>query len=237
MKPFWIIWFGILALLPVSGETLKDKDGRAIEVDIQRVDDQWVWFTRKGGTNLTKYSIAKLSEESAALLREWEPAASTRFEIDFASGKRNQKNNYNDIDDRTYTLSPEIKIANKDADASTAAGTATIILFGRPALYRGDLCVLYNESVEFPAVPPFRETEIEGKKIEFGYDDTPNGEMYGARYTGYALILEDEEGAVIFRKAVPEKYAKFTVEQLKGLEVGVLYSSELRKKKVRIRLR
>ena len=147
---FFILSFALS--LTVQGETLESADGRVIEVNLTRKNATHVFFKMPGKSRESSYEITQLSEASQKFVKDWTAPKSSKLEVDFASGKRNQKNNYGDIDDRCYSLTPKIEIRNLDHKSATFSGKAHLFIFGSPLKYRGDICLLAKRVFDMPSI-------------------------------------------------------------------------------------
>ena len=199
---FFILFFALS--LSLRSESLESADGRVIEVNLTRKNDTHVWFKMPGKSRESSYELSKLSEASQKMVKDWTPPKSSKLEIDFSSGKRNQKNDYGDIDDRCYSLQPKIEIRNLDHKAATFSGKAHLFIFGSPLKHRGDICLLAKRNFEMPSIQANKTHSIEcEKEIRFSYDDSDDSSGYGVRYKGYLLIFVDKDGKEQHRVSVP----------------------------------
>ena len=199
---FFILSFALS--LSLRSESLESADGRVIKVNLTRKDATHVFFKMPGKSKESSYEIAKLSEASQKFVETWTRPKSSKLEVDFSSGKRNQKNNYGDIDDRCYSLTPKIEIRNLDHKMATFAGKAHLFIFGSPLKHRGDICLLAKRSFEMPAIGANQtHSLVVEKDILFSYDDSDDSSGYGVRYKGYLLVFVDKEGKEQHRVSVP----------------------------------
>ena len=195
---------GFALSFSLQGASLVCKKGRTINVDLTRKNETHVWFKMAGKSKESSYKIADLSEASQKLVEDWTAPKSSKLEVDFTSGKRNQKNDYGDIDDRCYSLLPKIEIRNLDHKAASFSGKAHLFIFGSPLKHRGDICLLAKRAFDMPAIGANKTHAIEcEKKILFSYDDSDDSSGYGVRYKGYLIIFADEEGKEQHRVSVP----------------------------------
>ena len=239
MKNLILALSALSLLSSLSAETLESADGRKIEVDLVRKSDSEVWFKLKGKAKVMSYKIESLSDNSQQFIKDWAPTLTTKFEIDFSSGKRNRKDKAEDYDDRVYSMQPKLKVENRDQNSSSAAVTAHMYFFGRPILHSKGICLIYKLQFPIPSLEPLQDfTTQSEKEVTFGYDADDNGEVFGARYKGYLLVMTNEDGEEVFRKAVPEKAYGAAHETIKNMTAGYLYDSNFeRAGDVRIRLR
>ena len=201
---FFILTFSLSFSL--RSESLESADGRVIQVELTRKNATHVWFKMPGKSKESSYEIAKLSEASKKLVEAWTAPKSSKFEVDFSSGKRNQKNTYGDIDDRCYSLLPKIKVRNLDSKSASFSGKAHLFIFGSPLKHRGDICLLAKRVFDLPTIEANKTHLIECKKeIHFSYDDSKDSSGYGVRYKGYLLIFVDEKGVERYQVSVPTK--------------------------------
>ena len=225
--PFIVVVALALLAMPfqwVEAETLVNKDGKKIDVEIRRKDQDKVWFTLKGKSTLIEYEINSLSPQSQKFLKTWKPVPSNNFELKLTTGKRNRFNKHNDIDDRTYELNPQLLIKNRDSKLSTSKGKVYILFFGKPAKYRKLNCLLHREVIELRILEPNESLTLSAKqKITFNYDDVDNGEVFGAKYRGHLIIIVDDKGKEVFRKGVPRTAYDSSFETFEALKVGYAY--------------
>lgn len=229
MKLWGIVNLCLLcSILLCSAETvdLINTDGKKISVELVKATEEKVWFKMKGRTNTMSYELTKLDQESRDYIKKWVASggsASKEFEINVITGKSNQMNKSGDIDDRRYKLEPTLKIKNQSQDVATQAGTATLVFFGKPIKYRGMTCVVDRQQFKLPVIEALEEVELKGKLTSFKYDDVANGEVFGARYRGYVLIVQDSKGKVLYEKSVPSSLMEVSAELAMSLKIGKVY--------------
>ena len=159
---FFILTFSLSFSL--RSESLESADGRVIQVELTRKNATHVWFKMPGKSKESSYEIAKLSEASKKLVEAWTAPKSSKFEVDFSSGKRNQKNTYGDIDDRCYSLLPKIKVRNLDSKSASFSGKAHLFIFGSPLKHRGDICLLAKRVLTYLLLKRIRLIQLNARR-------------------------------------------------------------------------
>jgi len=241
-RPFFLICllsFSFVNL--VFAETiLTNTEGKDISVHLIKADKEKVWFSIKKGSKAMAYDLDKLDEKSRETIENWVKGggmASDNMEVLFFPGKRNRSDEGEDFDDREYKFKSKIRIENKDLKLDTAAGKAYVLFLGKPVRYRGKNCMVARQEINISALKPLQEKEFLGQSFSFKYDDKDNGEIYGAHYRGYVLIIKNEAGTVMYTKAIPKSLLDAGPEKLLNLEVGAVYDKNWNKEDAaRVRL-
>ena len=236
---FAVALFGMSPRSDAKSCTLENKDGKSIDVTLVNADEEKVLFKLKGSHKEMSYALSDLSEESQKIIKEWLDSggpASTRYEVRVFTGKSNKKNDVDDIDDRVYTVQPKIELINRSRFLPTAEMDATIVFFGRPVLYPG-VCALDRQKLSLSRVEKLGTIVVEGKEAVFEYDEVDNGEIYGARYRGYCMVLTDKDGNEVFRKAVPSSFKDVPLSTLMNAGIGQVLNSDWSSTSQMVRLR
>lgn len=202
----------ILALFLVGISCAKEVEltniqGKALKVKLVGADEEQVEVLILSNRRNAKIKLATLSHESLELIEEWKKEGghlSTRFKVDYKSGKtdRPYKRGSYDDDYRQITLSPTVEIANDDfKDKASRPVEMVVVIIGRPAGETNKLYLLGRERFEVPSLPARESKSFELEDIETTYY-RDNGYYSGYRYVGYAIYLVSE-GEVIEKMCTP----------------------------------
>jgi hypothetical protein len=209
---------------PVSVTDLK---GRTIEIEIVSLAEDAVTFSRAGKEftlpmgNFDEPSQGRIRENAAKL-----PVAMPRIQPEVIIGKRRQK------DDSFYMVRQEItctiKLTNPSLKAAIPPLSGKILMIGQdrrtPDLFK----ILSSQAVEATIKPGETITlEMESFVTKYDSDNKGVGNVGGAQYVGYVLVLLNEAGDVAlehtvtgsFRKALADRtgLAKELVKQQAGV--------------------
>jgi hypothetical protein len=132
----------------------------------------------------------------------------SRIEVSFLKKKRNTLSKVNNLakDDYIQSFEPSVLIVNKDINNKFLDNTVTVIALGESVKKKTEYKLLMKESFKFN-IEPKGEYRWTGNPFTVKYDDyAGNGYIFGHKYTGYILIIENSDGERVFERATRKKW-------------------------------
>jgi len=218
-------------------EELVSKDGRKIEVTILTVTEDQVSFHRVGNKRVYQIPLSDLSEDTVTLLQDWKPSPSAKaaaskakkeslpsFEITFEAKKNNRAAEPRKERNRRESISPKITIENVDRNKNLEGVKMTAVSFSRGVVEKRTIKVLKTDTFDVSVVAgSTRSYQCKGTSYVF---DKASKKKHGFKYQGYAVVLHDKDGNVLYSKSSPEGYAKIP-KQVLAVEAGKSYNLNL----------
>lgn len=223
-RPTLIIALSTLASLsPINAKDtiLTSTDGKTLKVKMTGFKDDTVEVLSLSNRKTYNIPLNKLDEESQEIVNEWTKEGghlSTRFDIDYTSGKTDRLEDANDYDDRLLELSPRFTVTNDFGNTSTRPVKMVTLILGRPVLERRKISILAKEEFDVPSIKPQKSSTFALKKLEVKYDDNQSAQ-YGSKYIGYAVFLISNDEAVYSKytpATVKTKFGETLLEAEKG---------------------
>ena len=229
-----------IASFAAVGEELVSKGGRKIDAKILSVTEDEVSFQRRGTEKVHQVPLTGLSEDTVKLLRSWKPSPSAeaatskvtreslpRFEITFEAKKNNRAAEPRKERNRRESISPKVTIKNTDRSKNLDGVQMTAVTFSRGIVEKRTIKVLKADTFDVSVIAGTKRTyQCSGTSYVF---DKASKEKHGFKYQGYAVVLHDKEGNVLYSKSSPEGYAKIPEKVLK-VKAGGSYDSNLEPK-------
>lgn len=225
---------GVFAMTSITLQAkqvqLTNKDDKAISVELVSATDDAVTFKMGKNRKTMTLPISELSPGSQALVKDWKKKGgglSEEYEIksSIRSSSKKKKSTGKKVQPVDITIKSKVEITNGSRDLVTGAAKATVIVLGRAVAKSRTVYVFHTQSKKLPAIEPGESFEFEIKDLKDKYLDDKD-KSYGAKYSGYAVIIEDADGEVIASKSMPssliEKYSK----ELLTVEQGEFYNSD-----------
>jgi hypothetical protein len=200
---------------PLSAAPLRvtDLKGRAIEIELVSLVGDSVTFSRAGKT--FTLPIGNFDETSQEMIRENAaklPVVLPKIQPDVIIGKRRQK------EDSYYMVKQEItctvKLINPSLKDAVPPLSGKILIIGQDRRTPDFLKILSSQAVEASIKPgeTFSQ-EMESFTTSYDSDNKGVGNIGGAQYVGYVLVLLSAAGDVVlehtvtgsFRQALTEK--------------------------------
>lgn len=194
-----------LLAAPISVTDLK---GRAIEIELVSLVDEAVTFSRAG--KVFTLPISNFNEASQGTIRENAaklPVALPKIQPDVIIGKRRQKENsyYMVKQEITCTL----KLTNPSLKHAVPPLSGKILMIGQDRRTPEFFEILSSQAVETSIKPG--ETfvqEMEPFTTSYDSDNKGYGNVGGAQYFGYVLVLLSEAGEVVLEHTVTGSFRK-----------------------------
>jgi hypothetical protein len=191
-----VISVNSLHAAPIS---VTDQKGRAIEIELVAMAGDSVTFRRAGDTKEFSLPLSNFAADSQELIRKEVarmPVVLPKIQAEVIIGKRRQKG------DSYYMVTQEInatvKLTNPSLTVPIPTVSGKIVFIGQDRRTPELLSILSTQSVETPIKPKETVTQVvEGFLTTYDSDNKGNGNIGGAQYSGYILILLDEAGNVV----------------------------------------
>lgn len=204
-----ILSSGQLIAAPLRVTDLK---GRAIEIELVSLVDDSVTFSRSGKT--FTLPISNFDDASQGMIRENAtklPAVLPKIQPDVIIGKRRQKLGYYMV---TQEITCTIKLLNPSLKDAVPPLSGKILMIGQDRRTPDFLKILSSQAVEVSIKPGATFVqEMASFTTSYDSDNKGVGNVGGAQYIGYVLVLLNEAGEVVlehtvtgsFRQALSEK--------------------------------
>jgi hypothetical protein len=145
----------------------------------------------------------------------------SRIEVSFFKKKRKtlvEENNCGQ-DDFIQSFEPSVLIVNKDINKKFLDNTVTVIALGQSVEKKTEYKLLMKESFKFN-IEPKGEYRWTGNPFTVKYDDyAGNGYIFGHKYTGYILIIENSDGECVLERATRKKWL-YSLDNLTAAKVN-----------------
>lgn len=174
--------------------------------------------------------LKDLSADSKTIIREWMEsgrAKSEDFEVTAILRKRIDRGNSKGkkVQPTKISVSGDVSITNvHDSLASTSSKVHTI-LFGRSVAKTGLYYVFDTKATKVGTLEPGESKEVKLRALKTTYLDDKK-KSYGAKYSGYVVIITNEAGDVVGGKSVPSNIFLNYKDQLKGLQKDAFYDRD-----------
>lgn len=181
---------------PIS---VTDQLNRTIEIELISTTGTSVTFRRTSDSKEFTLPINNFVADSQELIRKEAsrvPVAMPKIQPDVTIGKRRQKG------DSYYMVTQEInttvKLTNPSLTIPIPTVSGKIIFIGQDRRTPELLSILSTQSVETPLKPGETVTKVmDGFLTSYDSDNKGSGNIGGAQYFGFILVLMDESGKVV----------------------------------------
>jgi hypothetical protein len=209
---------------------LVDMQGREMTVRLISSDGTTVRVTRQTDQQTFSIPLDRLNAASRQAVRAWADKGGSlteTFEIAVDTGKTRKTTNREGFDDKRVNLSPRVTITNPHLVMEAREAKVTAVFLGRPVNSNSDVYVFRSQNFDLPRLKPGTAHVLEVAEISQAYDNRGYAQ-FGARYTGYAVLIHSADGKTIYgAKSIPESLAtKFGPELLK-LQTDKTYDDKL----------
>ncbi|MCB1224401.1 MAG: serine/threonine protein kinase [Verrucomicrobiales bacterium] len=151
--------------------------------------------------------------------------APLRLRTRISSGKSDRLSKVEMFDDRALKLSFTVDVQNDEVARDLVGAKAKLVAFGRDVLDSKQFKVLSAENFTVD-VPHQSSIRLEGKRFSAEYDDTGVA-LFGHKYHGYAFVITDTAGKVIYTAASPSSWGTHP-EKIASLNTGAIVDRDLR---------
>jgi hypothetical protein len=223
----------LLALLFTTAEAREftSSTGQKLEAEIIYVVGQSVTIEKADKTRVSipikrfsaadrKY-IADWQEKNRATVPDHLKDKTPRMVFTVSNGKTNRDDDRRSgyVDEHRQNVCITVTMENKDAVYPVVGSKLTVMVLGTdPETKRN--AVVYRQEFEKIDLPLNQEQVAQARSFELWYDD--RGAMYGHKYKGYIVFLEDGTGKVLAEACIPGTAAK-RLDNARKLKVGDIY--------------
>ena len=195
--------------------TLARSDGKQFSVPINR-------FSAEDQTFIAKWADENKGKVPAHLKNK-----KPRMELRVSTGKTSKDDDQISgfVDERKQKVQLTTTMENKDAVYPIIGAKLTMMVFGESP-ETGDNAVVFWQEFNDIELLLNQEKTLMGKGFELWYDD--EGAMYGFKYKGYLVFLEDPEGKILHETSIPSTAAK-NLENARKLKTGDVYDRDYKK--------
>ena len=190
----------IPALLAGPLLTVKDTQGRALEIELLSVTDKDVRFKRVDNAKEFTVPISQFDEASQAQVKQQAaslPAVLPPFDIEVVIGKRHDEgSSYYMVDQR---ISTTVKLKNKSNDAALPPLKGRMIFIGRDQKTEDDFTVLSVQEFKVGIAPAASsESLLEPFVTRYDGDQKGRGNVGGYQYFGYLIVFLNDKDEILF---------------------------------------
>lgn len=241
----WIKWAGCMALaaslgwagLQAEQREFKSTEGTSITAELLYVDGAEAMLRRSDGRTFN-VPVNRFSVEDQVYIKQWMEEnkgmvpphlrdKKPRLFLDVTSGKTNRKGDQISgyVDERKQDLAFAITLENQDSVYPIPKAIVTLWIIGESPESR-DNAVVHKQVFRDVALPFSIRKTLEAQPFQLWYDD--EGAMYGFKYDGYFVIVQDPDGKILAEATIPSSAAKY-LEEIQQLEAGDVFNSRYKK--------
>ncbi|MEM1297539.1 MAG: hypothetical protein AAGH89_19385 [Verrucomicrobiota bacterium] len=228
MKWEGLVIVGGVLCLPLTGFAQERKftsnDGKTIEATLIDTQPEQVQLKLPEGRKVW-VPRSRFDEASIKYIEEWESSPSMRAKavlgdrlpklgisvVNGGSQKRDDKEaGY--VDERKRNIHFRVSILNEERGFKLENAKATLFIHGE-SMNTGRNVVVHKKVWDNLTLDFQQKRDLDAGAFELWYDD--RGAVYGFKYDGYFLIVQDMEGKVIATKSIPSSAAKYAEQILK----------------------
>ncbi|MGC6455990.1 MAG: hypothetical protein ACON39_02200 [Coraliomargaritaceae bacterium] len=178
-----------------------------IEAELVEASDDKVTIRRKDGMLFKDVPLSRFSEADREYVEGWREKqkelesmpdlkADSRIRLYVLRGRDDDKNDYNDIDDRVITFEPGVAIQSEEKDTSYLGVRGSLVIVGKGVINDDIYTILDAQDFEINILSR-QKASWKGTAFECRYDPDYGGFEYG----GYLLVLRNRAGDIVQTKA------------------------------------
>ena len=218
----------------VTARDFTSSSGQKMQAEVYSVSGESVTLARSDGKQFS-VPISRFSAEDQVYIKKWAeenkgkvPAhlkdKKPRMTLRISTGKTSKDDDQISgfVDERKQKVQLTATMENNDAVYPITGAKLTMMVFGESP-ETGDNAVVYWQQFNDIELPLNEEQSLVGKGFELWYDD--RGAMYGFKYKGYLVFLEDPEGKILHETSIPGTASK-NLENARKLKAGDVYNRE-----------
>ena len=199
--PLFFLICAVILMNPLHAApiTVTDQNGRAIEIELVSVAGESVTFRRTGNAKEFTLPISGFARDSQDLIRKEAsqiPVVLPKIRPDVIIGKRRNKgDSYYMV---TQEISATVKLTNPNQMIPIPTVKGKIIFVGEDRRTPELLSILSTQTVETAIKAGETITqEMEAFLTRYDSDNKGSGNIGGAQYVGFILVLADEAGNIV----------------------------------------
>lgn len=243
--PFrWFVFLSLISILASPSwaqdeapRNFTDAGGTAsIMATVVSIQGDQVELKRSDGKTFV-LPINRLGVDDALYLKEWQqknpgkqggqssPSGAAdlqgrlpRLSIAVYTGKTSKKDDQiaGFYDEKKQKLAFGVELENEERALTKIAVRAVLWVFGT-SLESGRDAVVYKEVLPPVELLLYKAIRQDAKSFELWYDDIDA--VYGFKYSGYVVVIQDSKGAILGNKTIPGSASRYLENVLK-LEAG-----------------
>lgn len=212
--------------------------GQTIKAEILFVQGTNVILKKSGSKNFT-VPISRFTSADQSFIEKWEkknagkPPAhlknkKPRMTIVVSTGKTNKDDDRESgyVDEHKQKVQMKVELENNDAIYPIQNATLTVMVIGQSPETKKN-AIVSKEIFKKIDLPLNQKRSYEGKPFELWYDDY--GAMYGHKWKGYIVALQDSEGKILGEKTIPGSAAKY-IDAALSLKSGDVFDNKYSKR-------
>lgn len=223
----------ILALTMTSAQAREftSSSGQKLEAEIVYVVGQTVTVEKTDKTRVS-IPVKRFSSADRKFIADWQKEnrgrvpdhlkdKKPRMVFKVSNGKTNRDDDRRSgyVDEHKQNVCITVTMENKDAVYPVTAAKLTVMVLGTDPETRHN-AVVFRQEFDGIDLPLNEEQVAQAKSFELWYDD--RGAMYGHKYKGYIVFLQDSDGKILAESCIPSTAAK-RLENACKLMVGDIY--------------
>lgn len=211
---------------------LIDMNGREMNARLISCDGDKIEVKRESDGKRFTLPVESFDSATRKRIREWMESGGNlveTYEVTVDTGKTRKRDGTEDFDDKRVNLDPKITIRNPHIRLNARGGKVTVLFLGRPVENNSDLYVMGAQTFDLPNLAPLASENFKMERITQAYDNRGYAQ-FGARYTGYVLLIHEEgTDRILFLRGVPASLASHGARLL-PLKTGRIYDKSLKEK-------
>ena len=205
--PFTTLLFIISTMASfVEARTFTSADGRTMEAEVISVTNTSTILKR--GTRQYTIPLTSLSEADQKFLADWRAeklkTIIPKLEVDINSGKSDRSDRNDSYDDRIGSFEFSVTIENAELHYSLESGKAELIVLGESCSHRDRYCIMQKNSFDV-ALEDGGTYEWKGEEFAYKFDNR-SPTLWGYQYYGFAFVLKNADGTIIYQRVTPSKF-------------------------------
>lgn len=210
-----------------------DTNGRKIQAELVEVGDGVVSIRMADGRLFRDIPLSRFSEADRRFVKDWVKEREKRLsmlqpeddvQIEVKKGRRDELNNYGEIDDREQRFIPSVRLTNKELTKPLSDVRATLVIVAESVTSSNVVKVLSVQDFQFGNLPYREPVEREGRLFQTTYDDQ-NYAKWGYKYDGYVLVLRNSADEITHVKASKPSWED-NLKNVLSAKAGSLYSDD-----------
>ena len=228
----------VLAFPSAKAREFTSSTGQELEAEIVYVVGQSVTIEKSDKTRVS-IPINRFSAADRNYIADWQKEnkgkvpdhlkdKKPRMVFTVSNGKTNRDDDRRSgfVDEHKQNVCITVTMENKDAVYPVVGAKLTVMVLGTDPETKFN-AVVFRQEFKKIDLPLNEEQVAKSKSFELWYDD--RGAMYGHKYKGYIVFLEDGQGKILAEACIPGTAGK-RIENARKLKVGDVYDRMYNKK-------
>ena len=197
----------LICRLDAEIRPFSSSDGMTIEAELVEASEEKVTIRRRDGMLFKDVPLSRFSDADRQYVSRWlekqkelegtpDISADSKVRLYVLRGRDDDKNDYNDIDDRVISFEPGVAIQSEEKDENYLNVSGTLIIVGKGVINDDVYTILDTQNFSIDILTRQKAT-WKGSSFECRYDPDYGGFEYG----GYLLVLRNRAGEIVQTKA------------------------------------